>query len=170
MLLGLLRSQYKERLDPVYKENDREVRLQTGKKMSPEEKCNLNSVPPQLLFFSRFFFLSAKNAVSQYWLLVELNNAERILHSHLRRKCGPAVCPWAKGSLFCVVGKAGPSLSAYLGLHLRGKCFHFGRTVITRATDLNWNRLPCQPPQPMSSTALGWSQRWGTFSVSYSEK
>lgn len=69
-----------------------------------------------------------------------------------------------------VVGSAGSSLSAYLGLHLRGKRSHFGRTVITRATDLNWNRLPCQPPQLMSSTTFGWIQRWGTFSVSYSEK
>lgn len=74
-------------------------------------------------------------------------------------------------ALSSVVGEAASSLSAYLGLHLRGKCCVAvsRRTVITRASELNWKRLPYPPTStststtPMSSTALGSNKDESSF-------
>ena len=90
---------------------------------------------------------------------------------------GPSACPWAKHSASSVAGKAGSSLSAYLGFHLRGKC---GRCSLTLeghwsqeqliSTGERLHSLSCflSPCLPLHSAED--RQGWGILSVFCSEK
>lgn len=115
---------------------------------------------PRIIISQPIFFLSPKNVVG--CLLNRTMVREYHIHTW-ERNAGPAVCPWAKGSLYSVVDKAGSSLSAHLGLYLRGKCSHFGQRSDHKS---NWSQLEqtallpilnrCIPPPHLFEDKENW--------------
>ena len=113
------------------------------------------------------FFLSP-NAASQYWLLVEFNNGERILHSHLREM--RSLCLLLSRRQSFLRGWYSRLLIICLSwVASKGKMFLLWKDSDHKSNGSQLEQTALPGPQPMSFTVIGWRQSWVTFSVSYPE-
>lgn len=103
MLLESLRSEHIQRKARpcIQWKPDREERLKTAKKMSLEDKCNLNSVLAELSFFSQFFSLPKECCFTMlvaHWIEQWWENATFTLEWKMRSRC---LSLSQKQSIFC---------------------------------------------------------------------